>query len=144
MKKVIFIAVIITILGFTLNFKHSSVRVADTVEAAGASGPTFYVASSTAFTLTTASQRLLGTSTPTRRMAATIQPINCTSGGSGAFMRLQNDAAATTNTGLFAAASSTTLLGDHVNNIPVVQGAVQGITSGGTCTVLVTEWRTQF
>lgn len=116
-------------------------------EAAGTQGPSFLSASSTAFTLTTTSQRLLATTTPQgqsgARVTATIQPINCTAGASGAFMNLRLDVVATANTGLLAFASSTTILGDHVNQVPNVRGAVQGITNVGTCTVLVTEWRTQ-
>jgi len=108
----------------------------------------FLNASSTAFTLTTTSLRLLGTTTPQgqsgARVTATIQPINCTIGGTnGVFLRLERDVVATANTGTFAFASSTTILGDVVNQFPNVRGAVQGIVGSGTCTVLVTEWRTQ-
>lgn len=120
---------------FSVFHKNSAV-----LGSAKGEAPTFYSASSTAFTLTTASQRLLGTSTPTRRLAATIQPINCTQ---NVFMRAGSDVVATANTGLVAFASSTFSFEEYPG-IPVVQGAVQGITAVGTCTVLVTEWRSQY
>lgn len=101
--------------------------------------PTFYFASSTVFTLTTSSQRLLSTSTPTHRVAVTFQPVNCTV-NNGISLNLQPDQAATANSGLYAFASTTLEL-KTFPNLPVTQGSVQGITSAGTCTVLVTEWR---
>lgn len=104
--------------------------------------PSFYVASSTSFTLTTSSQRLLATSTPTKRLAATIQPVNCTA-GQPIFLRANNDVVATANTGIAVYASSTMAFEDYPGT-PVVQGSVQGITGVGTCTVLVTEWRSQY
>ena len=118
------------------------------VEASGVAGPSFLVASSSTFTLTTTSTRLLATTTPQgqtgARVTATVQPINCTSGSSGgAFLSLDGSISATANAGLFAFASSTLILGDHVNQAPNVRGAVNGIVGTGTCTVLVTEWRTQ-
>lgn len=102
--------------------------------------PTFVTASSTVFTLTTSSQRLLGTSTAAigRRVSAIIQPYNCTT-GQPIFMRLGTDVAATANTGAVAY-SSTTLQLDDYTNTPVVQGSVTGITAAGTCTVSVSEW----
>ena len=103
--------------------------------------PTFVTASSTVFTLTTASQRLLGTSTPAigRRMAALIQPYNCTGGQQAIFMRMGTDVAATANTGSTALGSTTGLvMGDLLT--PPVQGSVTGITAVGTCSVSVTEW----
>lgn len=102
--------------------------------------PTFVTASSTVFTLTTASQRLLGTSTPStgRRMAAIIQSYNCTT-GQPIFMRLGTDVAATANTGAIVHSSTTLELNDYTNT-PVVQGSVTGITAAGTCTVSVSEW----
>lgn len=104
--------------------------------------PTFVVASSSTFTLTTTSQRLLATSTPTRRIGAIIQPINCSS-GQPVFMSANRDAAAVAGTGIAAYATSTFAFEDYPG-IPVIQGSVQGITSAGTCTVLVTEWRSQY
>lgn len=101
--------------------------------------PTFYVASSTAFTITTGSQRILSTSTPTHRVATVIQPINCTASGA-LFVNMNRDAAASANTGLAVLASTTFQLTGY-SNVPVVQGAAQAIESVGTCTVLVTEWR---
>jgi len=110
-----------------------------------AGNPTFSVSSSTVYTLTTTSTRLLATSTPTKRVATLIQPINCTAGGTtGAFVNLNgNDLPATANTGTFAFGSSTLSLAEYPNT-PTVQTAVQGIVPSGTCTVLVTEWRSQF
>lgn len=107
--------------------------------------PTLMTASTTSFSISTSAVRILGTSTQPRRVAATIQPINCFNGGGGVFMQY-NDVNAVINTGTFATASSTTLLGDYINNIPVVQGSVKGVvgSSSGTCTVLVTEWRSQY
>lgn len=104
--------------------------------------PSFYVASSTAFALTTTSLRLLATSTPTKRLGALVQSVNCTA-GQPIFMRASNDAPATANTGM-TAYSSTTFAFEDWPGIPVVQGSLQGITAAGTCTVLVTEWRSQY
>ena len=147
MKKItLSIASLIVILSLVYIF--DGVKKVSEVEASGIMGPSFLTASSTAFTLTTTSLRLLGTTTPQgqsgARVTATIQPINCTgTGGGGAFVRLGGDVVATAGTGLFAFASSTLILGDHVNQVPVVRGSVQGIVASGTCTVLVTEWRLQ-
>jgi hypothetical protein len=116
-----------TVLGGTSSFRND---------------PTFYKASSTAFTLTTASQRLLATSTGSQRVAVTIQPTNCTT-AQAVYVTLNQDVAATAGTGIAIVASSTLALGGYTN-IPVVQGAVTGITGLGTCTVLVTEWRSQY
>lgn len=144
-KTILSIALVIAVVG--LGYIIDGVIKISKVEAAGVQGPSFLVASSTAFTLTTSSLRLLATTTPQgqsgARVSATIQPINCTTGTGGIFLRLNADVAATSNTGLLAFASSTLILGDHVNQVSNVRGAVQGITTVGTCTVLVTEWRTQ-
>lgn len=104
--------------------------------------PIFAIASSTAITVTTTSKQLLATTTTPHRLAATIQPINCTSGGP-VFMTLNNDTPAVANAGL-AAFASTTLHLDSYPNTPITQSAVEGITGLGTCTVLVTEWRTLY
>lgn len=104
--------------------------------------PTVYVASTTAFTLTTSSQRLLGTSTPTRRLGAVVQPINCTNAGT-VFLRADRDIAATANAGI-AVLASTTLQYEDYPGLTVPQGSVQGILSTGTCTVIVTEYRAQY
>lgn len=101
--------------------------------------PLFYVSSSTVFTLTTTSQRLLPTSTPTHRIATTIQPLGCGS-ASTVFLNMQRDAPATSSTGPVVYASTTMEFKDYPN-LPIVQGAVQGITNTGTCSVYVTEWR---
>lgn len=136
MKKISTIALIIALAIIPI------LEISKIVEASTAANqPIFYSASSTAFTLTTTSRRLLATSTTFRRAGATIQPIHCDTGASGAFLRMSNDALATANTGTLAFASSTLILGEYMNQLPIVQGSVQGITNVGTCTVLVTEWR---
>lgn len=144
-KYILSIVSVITII--VLVFVSISGKEAPHVSASGVAGPSFLQASSTAFTLTTTSQRLLGTTTPQgqsgARVSATIQPLACPAVTSGVFLRMQSDVVATANTGLLAFASTTLILGDHVNDVPNVRGAVQGITNTGTCTVLVTEWRTQ-
>ncbi len=118
-------------------------KTQSTALGAGASNtaPIFYQASSTAFSLTTTSQRLLATSTPTHRVAATIQPVNCTN-GSAIFLKMQQDAVAASNgSSTMAVFASTTQEFKDYPNLPIVQGSVQGITGVGTCTVLVTEYR---
>lgn len=146
MKKYILSVVLLITIIFGA-FAHISNQETLKVEASGVMGPQFLIASSTAFTLTTTSQKLLGTTTPQgqtgARVSAIIQPINCTAGGSGVFMKIGGDAPATANTGVIAYASTTLILGDHVNQVPNVRGAVRGITAVGTCTTLVTEWLTQ-
>ena len=92
-------------------------------------------ASTTAFILTTTSQLLLATSSS--RVAATIQPINC-SGTVTTF--LDKTGPNTANTGT-AAFSSTTLAFDDYQSPRITKDPVWGITNAGTCTVLVTEWR---
>jgi hypothetical protein len=140
MKKLfIFLLSIMALSGAIL-----STGIAEGASATWQTYPVFPSASSTAFTLTTASQRLLATTTSPRRLAATIQPVNCTLGAVGAFLKMGGDQLATANTGMLAYASTTLLLGDYLNNVPVIQNAVTGITANGTCTVLVTEWRSQY
>lgn len=101
--------------------------------------PTFYLASSTAYVLTTTSQRILATSSPQYRLATLIQPINCTT-GSNVFLSFNKDVAAAVNTGIIVLASTTQQFGSFPN-LPIVQGSVQAVTSAGTCTLLVSEWR---
>lgn len=119
------------------------VKSANTVGAASTlqlTTPTFYAASSTVFTITTTtSVRILATSSPVYRAAATIQPVNCTVGGQ-LYMQLNRDVVAVARTGL-AAFASTTMELKAFPGVPIVQGSVQAITDVGTCTVLVTEWR---
>lgn len=142
MNKYILSIVSITIIVLGLAY-ISNTKVSE-VQAAGVAGPSFLVASSTDFTVTTSSIRLLSTTTPQgqsgARVSATVQPINCTAGGSGAFLSLNGNISATANNGLLAFASSTLILGDHLNQVPVVRGPINAITAVGTCTVLVTEW----
>lgn len=104
--------------------------------------PTFYSASTTNYTISQTSTRILATSTPTKRLAASIGNINCTSAGVLS-LRMDSDVAATANTGYVILASTTAHLTDYPNS-PVVQGSVQAIVNGGTCTVPVTEWRSQY
>jgi hypothetical protein len=110
------------------------------------SSPVVLSASSTTFTLTTASQRLLASTTshvpPTKRVAATIQPIHCTLGaGHAIYLNMNRDVAATALNGFAVFASTTAPFEDYPGILPV-QGSVTGITQTGTCTVLVTEWKT--
>ena len=99
------------------------------------------VASSTSFALTTASQRLLATtSSPNNRVAATVRLAGCTSSGSRVHLNIRDDVAATTATGPVLSASSTESVNFGVYSLPVNNGAVTGITNTGTCTVIVTEW----
>ena len=105
--------------------------------------PSFVFASSSTLTITTTSQRVLASSTPTRRLGAVIQPIGCPTNG-GVFLKADNDKVATANTGMFAFASTTFAMNDYPNAPYSIQGAVQGITAAGTCTVLVTEYRSQY
>jgi len=104
--------------------------------------PTFKVASSTSYILGQTSTRILSTSTPTRRMAVTVQPISCTAGGP-VFLSTNDVVAVTSGTSTIAVFASTTQSFGDYPNVPVVQGSVQAITQTGTCTVLVTEWRSQ-
>jgi hypothetical protein len=144
MNKKLGLSIAVFLLAFAAGyFSH------DSNSALGAGGafqqtPTFYLASSTTYTLTTTSQRLLATSTAKKRLAAAIQPTNCTQGaGHAVFLSLNQDAPAVQGTGLAAYASTTLQLEDYPGMSSVV-GSVTGITGAGTCTVLVTEWRSQF
>lgn len=96
-------------------------------------------ASTTVFTLTTTSQRLLATST--KRSDFTIDNINCSLAGT-VFLKFNKDVVATANTGPAVFASSTKEFGE--NFLPDYENSVQGIVNVGTCTVIVTEWRTNF
>lgn len=143
MKKIFSLAVVIVsivLTAFLIIFVTQSTHKSGTVNYN--TDPTFVVASSTSFTLTTTSQRLLATSTPTRRMAALITPTNCTA-AQAVYVNFNADVPATISNGN-AIVASTSLKLESYPGIPVVQGAVNGITAVGTCTVLVTEWRTQY
>jgi hypothetical protein len=105
----------------------------------GINVPQFATASSTWYTVTTgASVRVLATST--RRVAATVDTLNCAATAS-LFLRT-GDAASVANTGKIVFGTTTAAFGTYTSDMPVVTGSVQAITSNGTCTVLVTEWRT--
>lgn len=108
--------------------------------------PDFRVASTTTFTLTTTSQRLLATTTTGngRRVAATIQPTNCTVATAAVYLNVEGaDAVAVANSGIAIVASTTLSFGAFPNAPLVNSAAVQGIATAGTCAVLVTEWITQ-
>ena len=112
----------------------------------GNSAPAFYptnsVSSSTTFTLGQTSLRLLATTTGSGyRIAASIQPVNCTLGGT-LFISAKKDKAATTADGPIAFASSTGILFDQYN-YPTDGNSIQGVVNLGTCTVIVTEWKSQ-
>lgn len=100
--------------------------------------------STTVFTLTTTSLRLLATTTsPLNRVGALVQTI-CPV-GSRVHMNMNNgvgvsDIVATTATGPIVNATSTDSLAFGVYGLPVNNNSVQGITNNGTCTVIVTEW----
>lgn len=141
-----FISVLIVITSASFIGSRTVIEIEDTKTNVGSGfgeAPTVYVASSSVFTLTTTSQRLLASSTGPRRIAATVQPVSCTANGVGVFMRANNDVVATANTGLIAFASTTFAFSEYPNLLPP-QGSVQGITAVGTCTVLVTEWKAQY
>lgn len=138
MKKLLITLISLSVIAIGYLGFHSSKSLGGSV--GYNTSPTFVVASSTTFTVAGTSVRVLATSTPTRRIGATIQPINCTS---GVFLRMNADQAATTNTGLFAAASSTLALSDYYTSPYVVQGSVQAI-SATSCSVLVTEYKSQY
>lgn len=104
--------------------------------------PTVVAASSTAYSITTSSQRVLASSTPTRRLAVTFQTVNCTA-AQPLFLLANRDVAATANTGFALYASTTLRLSDYPD-AEVPQGAVTAIAPVGTCTLLVTEWRSQY
>lgn len=108
--------------------------------------PIFSFATSSTYTLTTTSQRLWATSTnqatPLRRISATVQATNCTTGSGPVYLNLRNDKVAVENDGLAVLASTTQTFSDAF--VSPVQGSIQGITSKGTCTVLVTQWLSSF
>lgn len=97
------------------------------------------VASTTVISLTTTSKQLLATSS--KRTGFSIQPLNCTAAGV-VFVAQLKDVAATVTNGYGVLASTTESFNDSWN--PASNEAVQGITSVGTCSVSVTEWRNAF
>lgn len=136
-----FLIASVVLVGFAFGTLKSSKTVEPTVQGAWPSNPSFYVASSSVYTVTTSSVQVLASSTQTKRLAVTLQNINCTQ---SVFLRLANDAPATANSGMVLAASSTLSLTDY-NTAPfVVQGAIRAITPSGSCTVLVNEWKSQY
>lgn len=103
---------------------------------AGQNSPAL-IASSTQLTLTTSSQLIVASSS--KREAFTVQPIYCNA-GSDVYMK-HSVPATVANASLIAYASSTRDFDDKTS--PRNQSAaVHGITNAGTCTVIVTEWRT--
>lgn len=101
----------------------------------------FTVASSSAYTISNTSTQILATTTTPRRVAASVQLVNCTIPGSAAYLRMNNDAEAIVNTGIAVFSSSTA---NFSAESPIVQSGVRAIVGAGTCTLLVTEWRTQY
>lgn len=99
--------------------------------------PLFLTASSTTYSVTTSSVRLLATTTEGARIATVIQPINCTNSTASAFLGFGKTAVV--NTGLAVTASTTRDLSTYPN-APTIQGALHAVVSAGTCSVLVTEW----
>lgn len=107
-------------------------------------GPQIKNASSTAYTVgTSASVRLLATSTGAtgQRIGMLIQPINCAAGAQ-LFLNAEDGANAAVNSGITVTASSSLATGWYPSAIPTPGNSVQGITTVGTCTVLVTEFLT--
>ena len=108
-------------------------------------------ASSTAFTLTWGTSRSI-LATSTRNAASATLPA--TAGRSGATFQalcpgqaevwLQfNDIAAATTTGINLSATTTRSI-TFSDAVPNVYGAVKALASINNCTLLVTEWRTEF
>lgn len=106
-------------------------------------------ASTTAYSLSAGTaQRIVATSTrmnatatipaTSGRTALALQAVNC-GAGSDVWINF-NDVAATSATGIRIAASSTmpTVLGDTV---PMANGSISAVSSGSSCTLLVTEFR---
>lgn len=144
-KKINYLILIVAILAFVLGVYNAFYVAKDSKNLGSVlynTNPTFVSASSTTFTLTTASQRILATTTTPRRLSATVQPVNCSAGGF-VYMNAGSDAAAKNASGTVAFASTTFAFQDYPNT-PVVQGSVQALTSAGTCTVLVTEWVSRY
>lgn len=94
-------------------------------------------ASTTAFTLTTSSQRLLASSSA--RISAMIQTKYCPT-DTQVSLKADSDKPAVANSGPMVF-GTTTLAFNTFPETPVPTGAVTGITNAGTCTVIVTEWR---
>ncbi len=126
----IFIAILVTACVF-LAFQKK-------VENTGSASTPATTASTTVFTLTTSSQRILATST--KRTAYTVQPTFCTITSSLTYVRASSDAPATSATGVGVYASTTERFIDD-SDLPVSENSIQAITNAGTCTVIVTEWR---
>jgi hypothetical protein len=98
-------------------------------------------ASSTTYTLTTASQLLVATSS--KRTALSVQPIGCTQNGDGVtYLNFDKGKAAVSGKGFAVFASTTQEFFD--GGLPPGTYGTSGIVATGTCSVLVTEWRTNF
>lgn len=107
-------------------------------------------ASSTAITLTWGqSVNVVGTSTFTAattllpatagRTGLTVQTVNCQP-NSEVWLQF-NDVNAATTTGMWLAASTTRTFSQDV---PMVYGAIKALASTNNCTLMVTEWRSQY
>lgn len=99
------------------------------------------IASTTTFSLTTTSLRLLATTTTAyNRVAATIRLAGCSTVGSRVHLNINNDVVATVSTGPVLSASTTEAIDFNIYSNPVSQNSVTGIANAGTCSVSVTEW----
>ena len=108
----------------------------------GGPGVVSWTASSTQYALGQTSLRLVATSS--RRVALSIQPTACPTTGSGVFLELTGpDTAAVTTTADFVIFASTSAMFTD-NDVQPAINSIQGIVNSGTCTVVVTEWRTAF
>lgn len=101
--------------------------------------PQMTQASTTVYTITTSSQRILATSS--QRVAHEVDATKCTGGAAGVYQRMALDGTATASTGNLIFASTSQAFGLTPYSAPTVTGAVTAITDAGTCTVIVTEWR---
>lgn len=133
---------------FTVMFFNSSKVVVGAGAVGYQTNPTFSIASSTSFSLTNTSTQILSSSTPTRRLAFTVQPTVCTSSNQIIYLNLNSsptNAAATVGNGYAVFASSTAMFTDYGTAPFVIQSSVKAIANPGTtCSVLVTEWRSQY
>lgn len=133
------VAIILIVLGLGVNRNDTTGTLGSVAYNVA---PRFTIATSTVFTITTTSQRILSTSTPTVRLAAMVQPVNCTN-GQPLYLKAGADQVAVATSGIAVYASTTMQFEDYPGT-PVPQGSVTAITGLGTCTVLVTEWRSQY
>jgi hypothetical protein len=130
LKALIVVLIVIAVLGVIRSWSLNANAQTDQVT---------YTASSTTFTLTTTSQRLLATTS--KRVSSTVQPVDCTAGGT-VYLNFDKDAPATASNGYAIYASTTATFSREA--LTETNFATQGILDSGTCTVLVTEWIPSF